>query len=58
MKKVTFELPDSEAAISMAIVTSNLFGISLVTKSYAEKELEDGVVNEWVEPKCREGEIC
>lgn len=57
MKRVTFELPDSAAAISMAIVTSDSIGATLVTKSYGGKELEDGAVNEWTDPEYREAEL-
>lgn len=57
MKKVTFELPDSAAAISMAIVTSNFVGATLITKSYGGKELDDGAVNEWKEPEYREIDV-
>lgn len=57
MKKVTFELPDSAAAISMAIVTSNFVGATLITKSYGGKELDDGAVNEWTEPEYREADV-
>ena len=57
MKKVTFELPDSAAAISMAIVTSNFVGATLITKSYGGKELDDGAVNEWTEPEYREIDV-
>lgn len=57
MKRVTFELPDSAAAISMAIVTSDSIGATLVKKSYGGKELEDGAVNEWTDPEYREAEL-
>lgn len=57
MKKVTFELPDSVAAISMAIVTSDYIGATLITKSYGGKNLNDGAVNEWTEPEYREVEL-
>lgn len=57
MKKVTFELPDSAAAISMAIVTSDYIGATLITKSYGGKNLNDGAVNEWTEPEYREVEL-
>lgn len=57
MKKVTFELPDSAAAISMAIVTSNFVGATLVTKSYGGRELDDGTVNQWEEPEYREVDV-
>ena len=46
MKKVTFELPDSAAAISMAIVTSDYIGATLITKSYGGKKLKGGGVDE------------
>lgn len=54
MKRVTFELPDNAAAISMAIVISDFVGATLVTKSYGGNELADGAVNEWTEPEFRE----
>lgn len=54
MKRVTFELPDNAAAISMAIVISDFVGATLVTKSYGGNELADGAVNEWTEPELRE----
>lgn len=57
MKKVAFELPDSAAAISMAIVTSDYIGATLITKSYGGKALNDGAVNEWTEPEYREAEL-
>ena len=57
MKKVTFELPDSATAISMAIVTSNFVGATLITKSYGGKNLDDGAVNEWTEPEYREVDV-
>lgn len=54
MKRVTFELPDNAAAISMAIVKSECMGAVLITKSYGGKDLNDGAVNEWAEPEYRE----
>lgn len=57
MKRVTFELPDNAAAISMAIVTSDSVGATLVTKSYGGKNLDDGAVNEWTEPEYREVDV-
>lgn len=57
MKKVTFELPDNAAAISMAVVTSDFVGATLVTKSYGGNELADGAVNEWTQPEYREVEL-
>lgn len=57
MKRVTFELPDNAAAISMAIVISDFVGATLVTKSYGGKDLNNGAVNEWTEPEYREAEL-
>ena len=57
MKRVTFEIPDNAAAISMAIVTSNFVGATLITKSYGGKALNDGAVNEWTEPEYLEAEL-
>lgn len=54
MKRVTFELPDNAEALSMAIVTRNFVGATLITKSYGGKALDNGAVNEWREPEYRE----